>query len=487
MAVEVGRLRHRRDARRRDRHVGARRGTSPACRAFTLMGVLGGLAARGEHHDRRVEDPRASSIPPRRGRRATATPTRCRASTRLRAAGLRRRGRSATRRVETEDDAARARRRRRLVGAAGVSTKPAPEFFARIVELSRGSRLRRSPTWATASTTTSAPALAAGHGRACTSERGPWGYLHEPPRRGDSHPFARRAAGGAAREPARRDRRRRARARARSAARPRRRRGSTSDRGLAGHSDGDVLAHALTDALLGAAGLGDIGALFPSGRRALPRRRQPRPACARRTGRCCEAGWTLVNADCVLVGEEPKIAPHREEMRAAAVGRRRRRRGERARDDDRPARLHRPRRGTRRARGRAARDALMEIVRYADRGDLRELRSGGPQHLPGVHEPQRDGRAVLGTALRRVPRLPARAARRAASWSREVHALPVRVDGELPAGLGRGVRAWDGARRRQRARRCSRSACGRTVAARGLATTLIEAARDAAAMPGSSR
>jgi 2-C-methyl-D-erythritol 2,4-cyclodiphosphate synthase len=85
-------------------------------------------------------------------------------------------------------------------------------------------------------------------------------------------------------------------------------------RGLAGHSDGDVLAHALTDALLGAAGLGDIGGLFPSdderyrGADSIELLRE-----AYRQVR--EAGWTLVNADCVLVGEEPKIAPHREEMR----------------------------------------------------------------------------------------------------------------------------------------------------------------------------
>jgi len=85
-------------------------------------------------------------------------------------------------------------------------------------------------------------------------------------------------------------------------------------RGLAGHSDGDVLAHALTDALLGAAGLGDIGGLFPSdderyrGADSVELLRE-----AYRQVR--DAGWRLVNADCVLVGEEPKIAPHREEMR----------------------------------------------------------------------------------------------------------------------------------------------------------------------------
>jgi 2-C-methyl-D-erythritol 2,4-cyclodiphosphate synthase len=86
-------------------------------------------------------------------------------------------------------------------------------------------------------------------------------------------------------------------------------------RGLAGHSDGDVLAHALTDALLGAAGLADIGALFPPG--------DPQWKGAdsldllRRAYADVRAvGWELVNADVVLIGEEPRVAPHRLEMRA---------------------------------------------------------------------------------------------------------------------------------------------------------------------------
>jgi 2-C-methyl-D-erythritol 2,4-cyclodiphosphate synthase len=84
-------------------------------------------------------------------------------------------------------------------------------------------------------------------------------------------------------------------------------------RGLAGHSDGDVLAHALTDALLGAAGLGDIGALFPSDDE---RHRGADSVELLREAyrRVREAGWMLVNADCILVGEEPKIGPHREAM-----------------------------------------------------------------------------------------------------------------------------------------------------------------------------
>jgi 2-C-methyl-D-erythritol 2,4-cyclodiphosphate synthase len=90
-------------------------------------------------------------------------------------------------------------------------------------------------------------------------------------------------------------------------------------RGLVGHSDGDVISHALVDAVLGAAGLGDIGWLFPSG--------DPRWEGAssldllRRAYEVVrEAGWALVNADCVLVGEEPRLAPVREEMRANLAG-----------------------------------------------------------------------------------------------------------------------------------------------------------------------
>jgi 2-C-methyl-D-erythritol 2,4-cyclodiphosphate synthase len=86
-------------------------------------------------------------------------------------------------------------------------------------------------------------------------------------------------------------------------------------RGLAGHSDGDVLAHALVDAVLGAAGLGDIGSLFPSGEEQF-RGADSIELLREAYRQVREAGWTLVNADCVLVGEEPRIAAQREEMRA---------------------------------------------------------------------------------------------------------------------------------------------------------------------------
>jgi 2-C-methyl-D-erythritol 2,4-cyclodiphosphate synthase len=85
--------------------------------------------------------------------------------------------------------------------------------------------------------------------------------------------------------------------------------------GLSGHSDGDVIAHALTDAILGAAGLGDIGSLFPSGDERF------RGAVSIELLRVAHrqvrvAGWTVVNADCILIGEEPHIADRRDEMRA---------------------------------------------------------------------------------------------------------------------------------------------------------------------------
>lgn len=93
-------------------------------------------------------------------------------------------------------------------------------------------------------------------------------------------------------------------------------------RGLAGHSDGDVLAHALTDAVLGAAGLEDIGALFPSGDPALAGA-DSLELLTQAWEQVRARGWHLANADVVLVGEQPRLAPHRDEMRrrlAAALG-----------------------------------------------------------------------------------------------------------------------------------------------------------------------
>jgi 2-C-methyl-D-erythritol 2,4-cyclodiphosphate synthase len=89
--------------------------------------------------------------------------------------------------------------------------------------------------------------------------------------------------------------------------------------GLAGHSDGDVLTHALIDALLGAAGLGDIGSHFPPG--------DPQWAGASSLDLLRRAyddvrsrGYELVNADCVLIGEEPRIADVRSEMQLLLAG-----------------------------------------------------------------------------------------------------------------------------------------------------------------------
>lgn len=85
--------------------------------------------------------------------------------------------------------------------------------------------------------------------------------------------------------------------------------------GLAGHSDGDVLAHALTDAVLGAAGLEDIGALFSSDDPAL-HGADSVELLRQAYARVRDAGWQLVNADVVLIGQEPRLAPHRNAMRA---------------------------------------------------------------------------------------------------------------------------------------------------------------------------
>ena len=89
--------------------------------------------------------------------------------------------------------------------------------------------------------------------------------------------------------------------------------------GLAGHSDADVLTHAVMDALLGAAGLPDIGELFPdtdaqyAGADSLGLLRQVAETV---TG----AGWRIENVDAVVVCESPRLAPHREAMRIALAG-----------------------------------------------------------------------------------------------------------------------------------------------------------------------
>jgi 2-C-methyl-D-erythritol 2,4-cyclodiphosphate synthase len=88
-----------------------------------------------------------------------------------------------------------------------------------------------------------------------------------------------------------------------------------SPRGLAGHSDGDVVTHALIDALLGAAGLGDIGSLFPSDA-STAEGISSLDLLADTVARVRAEGYSVVNADCVLIGEEPRIAGRRAEMEA---------------------------------------------------------------------------------------------------------------------------------------------------------------------------
>jgi 2-C-methyl-D-erythritol 2,4-cyclodiphosphate synthase len=89
--------------------------------------------------------------------------------------------------------------------------------------------------------------------------------------------------------------------------------------GLAGHSDGDVVSHALVDAVLGAAGLGDIGSFFPSGE-AEWEGASSLLFLERAMAAVREAGFELVNADCVLVGERPRIAQARADMEARLAG-----------------------------------------------------------------------------------------------------------------------------------------------------------------------
>jgi 2-C-methyl-D-erythritol 2,4-cyclodiphosphate synthase len=85
------------------------------------------------------------------------------------------------------------------------------------------------------------------------------------------------------------------------------------ERGLVGHSDADPVAHACIDALLGAAGLGDIGSLFPDTEERW-RDADSVALLAEAATRVRAAGWEPANIDCTVVLDSPKLAPVREEM-----------------------------------------------------------------------------------------------------------------------------------------------------------------------------
>jgi 2-C-methyl-D-erythritol 2,4-cyclodiphosphate synthase len=91
---------------------------------------------------------------------------------------------------------------------------------------------------------------------------------------------------------------------------------------LSGHSDADVVAHAAADAILGAAGLGDIGTHFPDTDPALAG--ADSIELLRRAGELVRVeGWSVTNVDCSVVAERPRLADHREAMQArlsSAVG-----------------------------------------------------------------------------------------------------------------------------------------------------------------------
>jgi 2-C-methyl-D-erythritol 2,4-cyclodiphosphate synthase len=94
------------------------------------------------------------------------------------------------------------------------------------------------------------------------------------------------------------------------------------ERGLAGHSDADVVAHAVADALLGAAGLGDIGAHFPD-TDARWRGADSLTLLAHVVALVDAEGWSISNVDTTVIVEAPKLAPHKaamEERLAAVVG-----------------------------------------------------------------------------------------------------------------------------------------------------------------------
>ena len=127
------------------------------------------------------------------------------------------------------------------------------------------------------------------------------------------------------------------------------------ERGLAGHSDADVLTHAIIDALLGAAGLGDIGEHFPDTDE-LWRDADSMALLRAVLERVTAAGWVVDHVDATVVLERPKLAPHRDAIReslASVLGQRQREVHDRGEDG-----LRRARGGCRGAGGGDPRPAL---------------------------------------------------------------------------------------------------------------------------------
>jgi len=89
------------------------------------------------------------------------------------------------------------------------------------------------------------------------------------------------------------------------------------DQGLAGHSDGDVATHAIIDALLGAAALGDIGTHFVAGDPAVPEGVSSLVLLSRTVGLLAEAGWQVVNVDATICAQRLRLAEHVTAMRNA--------------------------------------------------------------------------------------------------------------------------------------------------------------------------
>ncbi|MGC6769039.1 2-C-methyl-D-erythritol 2,4-cyclodiphosphate synthase [Enterococcus sp. LJL51] len=86
------------------------------------------------------------------------------------------------------------------------------------------------------------------------------------------------------------------------------------EKGLLGHSDADILLHAITDALLGGAGLGDIGHLFPDTDPAF-KNADSIELLREANKKVLSAGFTINNIDCTILAEQPKMKPHLEKMK----------------------------------------------------------------------------------------------------------------------------------------------------------------------------